>query len=289
MKADAELQRYIRSMIERGEYTQSAAPIVRGDDRWRLLADQHQQDRRYEKDLSTVCGTHPLTAMVLNPARNLIARVGVAPPQAEMELPVGAVCQDIPAAPSPRDIAERTKSHRETDLHVCKVINSGQVQSYEQLVTVCGSEDALRASLGRIRRFKDGGVAVQTIDGLVAFDPQELVSRALRCETTERVRVQLQGMEDSKRGRIEVKLRVQRSADWDRLPGERVCLDTVDNHRTVKILQAAQFLEIFVPVELGAEYDLRERKRFTSLIGFEDEDALMARVGPLMDILESAC
>jgi len=289
VKDNAELQRYIRSKIERGEYTQSVAPIVRGDDRWSLLSDQHEQDKRYEKDLSTVCGTHPLTATVLNPVRNLIARVGVAPPQSEMHLPQSSELPNVPAAPLPQVIAEVTKRRQKMDLEVCETINSGQVQSFEQLLALCGSEDELRASLRRIRRFKRGGVAVQTIDGLVEFDPQELVSRTLRYETAERASVQLKGMRDSKRGRIEVTLRIRRSGDSGRLPGECVCLDTVDNHRTVKILQAAQFLEIFVAVQLGAEYDLHERRKFTTLIGFEDEEALMVRVGPLLQILDRSC
>lgn len=289
MKDNVELQRYIRTKIERGEYTQAAAPIVRGNDRWTLLSEQHQIDRRYEADLRTLYGAHPLMATVLHPMKNLIARVAVAPPQVEMDLSVPSDSADIPAAPSPRVIADNTSSYREMDLQVCKAIDSGQVQSYEQLVALCGSEDELRGSLQRIRRFRADGLEVQTIDGLVKFNPQELVTRTLRYEAAERACVQLKGMEDSRRGRIEVTLLVRRSADTGRLVSERVSLDTVDNHRTVKILQAAQFLDIFVEVQLGAEYDLHKRKRFTSLIGFEDETALMVTVGPLMRLLDSLC
>lgn len=289
MKNDAELQRYVRSKIDSGEYTQAVAAVVRGDDRWTLLSDQHQQDRRYEADLSTLHGAHPLTATVLNPARNLIARVGVPPPQLEMDLPVGSDSGGMSPAPSPRVIDDTIRSQQKLDLQVCGAINSGRVQTYEQLVALCGSEDELRGSLRRIRRFKDEGVAVQTINGLVEFDPQVLVTRTLRYETKERASVQLKGMEDSRRGRIEVTLRVQRSASTIPVLAERVCLDSVDNHRAVKILQAAQFLELFIEVQLGAEYDLHKQKRFTSLIGFEDESALMVSVGPLMEILESRC
>lgn len=289
MKDRAELQRYVRTRLELGDYTQSAAPMVRGQDRWTLLSDQHQQDRQHEKDLLTICGAHPFAATVLNPARNQMARVSVSPPQVEMELSQEPQPPQLPPAPSPRAIAEATKSRQKLDLQVCEAINSGQVQSYEQLVGACGSEEELRASLRRIRRFKGGGIAVQTIEGLVEFCPQVLVSRTMRYERTERASVQLLGMEDSRRGRVEVSLRIQRSAGSGGWLRERVCLDTVDNLRVVKILQAAQLAEISVDVLVGAEHDLHKGKMFTSLLGIEEEDALMEKLGELAQILERFC
>lgn len=286
MKDRDELKRYVRSRLERGEYTQSVAPIVRGADRWTLLSDQHQQDRKYEKDLLTIYGPHPFVVTVLNPAKNQMARVSVPPPQAEIALEQEMQPPSLPAAPSPRRVAEETKRRQEMDLQVCVAINSGEVQSYEELVAVCGTEDELRAALARVRRFKDRGTSVQTIAGVVEFDPQELVTRTLRYEAKESASVQLLGMEDSKRGRVEVNLLVQRCAGIDRRVRERVCLDTVDNLRVLKILQAAQLAEVSVDVQLGAEHDLRKSKKFTTLIEIEDEDALMERLGELARFLE---
>lgn len=285
MKDRTELDQYIRGRIESGDYTQSAVPIVRGDDCWTLLADQHRQDKNYERDLQTICGPDPFAATVLNAARNLIARVQVPPAQAELALDRSS---ETPLEDqSPRLIAEKLKMRQETDLKVCEAINSGQIQSYEQLVRTCGSEEEVKASLRRIRRFKGAGVAVETVAGMVNFNPEELVRRTLRYERTESALVQLTSMEESKRGRVEVTVRIERPAGAGAWRRERVRLDTVNNLRTVKVLQAALLIETSVAVQLGAEQDLYSGKKFTSIVSLENEAELMEKFGPVAHIVES--
>lgn len=274
---NSKLEAYLSHQIEQGRYVEIAAPELRGTENWVLLERQHFSERSRAQDLRILVPDSPYIVSALNPTNGVIASLAVEPLQPSL------LDENIspPHSAAPQEIARRTamsiQSMKEMDHRLALALNTNSSIRYEALVQISGSEEELKDSLKRIKRFKNQGINVHTIDQMVAIEPEMILTRSVPTGISEQVTLNYMGLEPAVRG--EVMLMLQIHADSVRRQLTR--LNTLNNQRTLKLLQAAQLLDLDVQAEISKEFDLWTRKWVFNLIVVTNEVNLLAKMGPV--------
>lgn len=283
----AELQAYLSDQIEQGRYVEIAAPEPRGTESWVLMDRQHSSERARAQDLSIVVPKSPYVVSALKPTNGVIASLAVEPPQPSL------LDENISPTNSaaPLEIARRTtmsiQSMKVTDHRVAMALNTDSSIPYETLVQLAGSEEELNDSLKRLKRFKTQGMNVQTIDQMVAIEPEKILTKSVPMGKTELVTLTYLGLEPAVRGDVMLMLQIRTVSVTDSVSvtgidgRQRTRLNTLNNQRTLKLLQAAQLMDLNVQAEMSREYDLWTRKWVFVLIAVTNEVNLLARMGPV--------
>lgn len=281
------LQAYLTHQIEQGRYIEIAAPERRGTENWVLIDRQHSRERSREQDLNIIIPRSPFVVSVLNPSNGLIASLAIEQPQPSL------LDENISPTNSaaPLEIARRTtmsiQSMKEMDHRVAMALNTDPSIQYEAIVQVAGSEEEFKDSLKRLKRFKTQGMNVQTIDQMVAIEPEKILTKSVPTGATEQVTVTYIGLEPAAGGEVMLMLQIRAvlGADSASVTGidgrQRTRLNTLNNQRTLKLLQAAQLMDLNVQAEMSREYDLWTRKWVFVLIAVINEVNLLARMGPI--------
>ncbi len=280
-----DLAAYLRKQVKAGNFTDIAAPETRGEDQWALISDQHGEDRAFEAEMNLQLAD-PFSPALMNPARNLRKIVQVPRPQWELGFKADAPRAEEVLVGSERDAAQTFTDNRERDHLVLELINAGDV-TFEQLTLKAGSSDEVIGSLKRLRRRNATALGVQTISGLVTFEKDKIVAAIVRSEEKETVEAQYIGINTKAKSATEVYLSViPRSSDASagstaRASEDCVRLDTRNNVRTLKILEASRFFDVAVPVVLGWHFAVGAGKRIRTLEEVLDEVDVLSRIGPL--------
>lgn len=265
-KTDPEVQAHIREQMRAGNYVEIAVPESRGADRWIPIGEQHANERSREKDLKAITPASVFVVSVLNPTSGLVGAVAVEPVQAGLLEVESTTLQDVPAHEVARRFAASLPDMRSIDERVSSALNSSSAGTYEELVKIAGSDDDLTASLKRIRHFQGSKVDIQTIESVVSIDPQRLLLRSVPSTKSEVVHVRYLGTEIARRREFVVSMQFSRTPDENTFAyspnSERqlVRLDTDNNLRTLKILQASQLMDLSVRVRMEKHFDLRTTK-----------------------------
>lgn len=281
----AELKAYFQREIDKGKFVEIAVPELRSKNQWVLIGDQHTWERTRERDLKEIIPQSAFVVPVLNPLNGVIAAVAITPPQQSLlDVALAAIDEVLPNEVA-RLASSSLKSMQETDLRVVEALNSAAVTSYEDLLQIIGTEHGVANSLKRIRRFKSKGIHVQTIDGVIKLEPEKLLTKSLRSAHNQTMFITYQGIEGAPRGELQLGLRVAKSSDG--LAGSvvgqesrlRVRLDTLDNRRTLKLLQASQLMELEMQAVIGKQLDLATGKWVFTLESVVDEEGLQSQMG----------
>lgn len=272
-----EWQEYLKRQIEQGRYVEIAAREDRGANRWVLIAQQHFSERSREQDLNAFIPRGRCVVSVLNPTNGLIGALAVEPPQDSLLDEQNTLDDAVP----PREMARRTaiaiSTRNKLDHEVAMVLNTGTDISYKDLVTVAGTEENLKGSLNRLKRFKNKGMNVQTIDQVVAIQPETILTKTVSAGESEQVTLTYMGLELAARGEPMLALHI----NTDHLSLQLARLSTLNNQRTLKLLQAAQLMDLNVEAEVSKEYSLRTGKWVCVILGLTNETELLAKMGPV--------
>lgn len=270
-----EWQDYLMRQIEQGRFVEIAAREDRGANHWVLIAQQHSSERSREQDLNAVVPRGRCVVSVLNPTNGVIGALAVEPPQSSLLDEQNTLDNDIP----PREMARRTaieiSTRSKLDHEVAMLLNTGTDITFKDLVTVAGTEENLKGSLNRLKRFKNKGMNVQTIDQVVAIQPETILTRTVPASESEQVTLSYMGLEYAARGELMLVLHI----NADHLGSQLARLSTLNNQRTLKLLQAAQLMDLNVEAELSKEYSLRTGKWICVLLGLTNEADLLAKMG----------
>lgn len=265
-KNGPEIKAHIREQMRAGHYVEIAVPESRGADRWVPIGEQHANERSREKDLEAITPASVFVVSVLNPNSGLVGAVAVEPVQAGLLEVESTTLQDMPAHEVARRFATSLADMRSIDERVSNALNSSSAGTYEDLVKIAGSDVDLTASLKRIRRFQGTKVDIQTIEAVVSIVPQRLLLRSVPSTKSEVVHVRYLGTEVARRGEFVMSMQFSMTPDTSTLAhsqnSERqlVRLDTDNNLRTLKLLQASQLMDLNVRVRMEKHFDLRTTK-----------------------------
>lgn len=286
-KNDPEIQAHIRGQMRAGNFVEIAIPESRGEDRWVPIGDQHATERSREKDLKAITPASVYVVSVLNPNSGLVAAVAVEPAQAGLLEVESATLQEAPAHEVARRFTNSLNEMRSIDDRVSTSLNSSNAGTFEDLVTIAGSVDDLTASLKRIRRFQGSKVNIQTIEAVVSMDPQRLLLRSVPSNKSEVVDSRYLGTEVSRRGEFAVRMQFSMAPDESTLAyspdpqRQLVRLDTSNNLRTLKLLQASQLMDLNVRVRMQRHFDLTTTKWGFVICELVNESDLVTQMGEI--------
>lgn len=291
MKKKLEMEAYVRKQLAANNFVAVVVPEQRKDDKWLSLKDQHTQDRHQEKTLRLLCDTDPYIVTAFNGAKNVLSVCAIRPPQDSLPLDEKLV----PFEPEKvaREAERSVLETKETDRRVVDLLNAGRVKSYEELVAAVGTPEALHRALIRISHLKDKGTELATFSTVVPLDPGRILTKSLRSEKTRVETVEFFGLAKEGRGQLQVLLSPEGSGQTDaELNRSRVRtyirarLDTRNNARTLKLLQAAQFMNLKVEVAIGEQYDIGARRLVPIVEALRGEDDLVSKIGPLAELID---
>jgi hypothetical protein len=284
MKCPADLTSYVRSKLQKGEFIEKPSPRSAPADRFLELRDHHAQEQeRASAACELSASSEKLVISAINPYRNHLAVLEIEPPQQELNWSVktGSEVRKLNESD-----ARSVKDKAAIDLHVVEKLNNGSIKTFDDLVALCGSMEAVTKSLKRIKRFSAKPLSIQTLHGVVDFDPGKLLQSRVPDSRVEHCRVRYLG-EHRKGADVLACLRVFRHGEAGGLPtlasdGSYVTrLETTNNLRSLKILQGLCFLDLEVEVMLGAAYDLSAQKWQLTLRSLIDETSILPVLGPL--------
>lgn len=285
-KLKPEISRYLRKQLAEGNFIEVAASQARGEDGWELVGDCHSRDIEFQKSMRLQL-SDVFTPVVLNPARNLRKVVQVPRPQGVLAFDErNGEIEPIPVTAA-RDAAKRLAENQRRDVLVLERLNRGGT-SVEELQEAVGSTEEILASLRRLRSRKKAGSGVETIDGLMEFDPVKIRSSVIRSTSVERSIVEFTGVNVRAKAGVEVFLSIhaeEAEADSQVARVERVQLDTTNNARVLKVLEACRFLDVQAEVNLSWHIKVGTGRKVNTLLSFRDEEALLCRLGPLASYL----
>jgi hypothetical protein len=216
---------------------------------------------------------------VINPASGLIALFAVEQPQPSL-----LDGEFLPTNLSPPlEIARRTaiaiEKMKVIDHNVAMAFNNDSSILYHSLVKVAGSEGELKDSLKRLQRFKGRGLTVQTFDNLIVFAPEKILSKSVQTGITKQSTLTYLGLAQPIRGEVMVTLKLVADDGTTHLQLTR--LNTLNNQRALKLLQAAQLMDFVIQAEISKEFDLMTTKWIFNLVAVTNEENLIARMGPI--------
>jgi hypothetical protein len=272
-------QAYLTRMIEQGKYVEIAVPESRGNDDWNLLERQHFKERSRRKDMSLIAPRSPYVVPVINPASGLIALFAIEQPQPSLfdgELLPTNLSPPLEIALKAAKSLEKMKV---IDHNLAVALNNDSSILYQSLVNMAGSEGELKDSLRRLKRFKQHGLNVQTIDNLVTLAPEKILSKSVQTGITNQATLTYLGLARPVRGEVMVMLSLVADDGTTHLQLTR--LNTLNNQRVLKLLQAAQLMDFVIQAEMSKELDLCTTKWIFNLVAVINEEDLIARMGPV--------
>jgi hypothetical protein len=165
------------------------------------------------------------------------------------------------------------------DHNLAVALNNDSSILYQSLVNMAGSEGELKDSLRRLKRFKQHGLNVQTIDNLVTLAPEKILSKSVQTGITNQATLTYLGLARPVRGEVMVMLSLVADDGTTHLQLTR--LNTLNNQRVLKLLQAAQLMDFVIQAEMSKELDLCTTKWIFNLVAVINEEDLIARMGPV--------
>jgi hypothetical protein len=283
-KSDA-IAAHVRAQIRAGKYVEIAVPESRGANKWVPVDEQHADERRREQTLKSVSPVSLYVTSVLNPATGLLGAVAVDPSQTGLLELESTPLKDAPAIEVARRFSSSLNDMRTTDERVVNSLNSSTVSNYEELERIAGSCSELKASLKRIHRFQGSKTDIQTIDSLVTMDPKKLLVRSVPSVDNAVVQARYLGIQ-GKPGKgfiVAMQFTINTGTHGFR-PNQYsqwVQLDTSNNMRTLKLLQASQLMELSISVSMERRYDLTSTKWIFSISALQDEPELVSSMGDI--------
>lgn len=294
-KKEKEIRTYIARSIKEGRYEEIAVPEQRSPDTWVPLEQQHAREKKRGRALNNVITNRsPYITTVLKPATGVIAAVAIDPPQNSL---LSGIDTDTPIDhQSAAEVAERTYedmlAEKKRDLAIACALQSQTAVMYEQLIPVAGTLKSLESSLRRLRDFKDSGLKVQTTESLVAFEPNAILTRYIPSASTVQLKIRYCGLLPAQRithlVALEIPAENAREAKqyfWDQ-SRVNARLSTIDNLFTLKLLQAAQLMDLDVECVMGKEFDLKTQKWVYSVGEIIDTADLIARLGRVGEVIQ---
>jgi hypothetical protein len=272
-------QAYLTRMIAQGKYVEIAVPESRGNDDWNLLERQHSKERSRKRDMSLIVPKSQYIVPTIKAASGLIALFAIEQPQPNL-----FDSEILPAHLStPIEIARRTAISLETmkvkDHNLAVALKNDSSILYDALVEIAGSEVELKNSLKRLKRFKAHGLNVQTIDNHVSFEPEKIIAKSVQTGLKLQATLTYIGLAQPVRGEVMVMLNLVAKDGTSHQQLTR--LNTLNNQRALKLLQAAQLMDFFIQAEMSQEFDLWTTRWIFNLVAVINEEDLIDRMGPV--------
>lgn len=155
-------------------------------------------------------------------------------------------------------------------------------------------DDDLEKVLNHLSRSDCTKFLLQTSLGIIDVGGKELILKEIPSCQSDRAKVNFKGVHTSKRGKIYVDLLVGEIGISDHLTllGAfensmiRAVIDSPNNLRTLKFLQAAALFDQKVSVLLGSSYKITSRVWTPTIIGVEGEVELLNKTPELRQFFE---
>jgi len=294
-KSDNGVGEYIARSIKEGRYKEIAVPEQRSPDAWVPLERQHTDERKRGWALNNVITSRsPYITTVLKPATGMIAAVAVDPPQesllkgVETDTPI----HHLSAAEVAKKLYGDMLNNKKIDLAVASTLMTQTGVTYEQLISVASSRRNLESSLRRLRDFRAEGFKVLTSESLVEFKPHQTLNRYIPSDSTVQLEIRYCGTSTDQRTTNMVILEIPKGNSAESklyFLNElfiKARLSSIDNLATLKLLQAAQIMDLNVECLIGRDFDLKTQKWVYSIIEIIDTTNLITQLGPLGAIIQ---
>jgi hypothetical protein len=286
-KKEIEIQLYVGRSIKEGRYEEIAVPEQRSPDTWVALDTQHSNERTRGRNLQMVTPRSPYVATVLKPATGVIAALAVDPPQASVlkGFDEAAPVETQTAAELAVHFSNELQTNKKCDLAIATALQSNATVTYEDLIPIAGAVGLVKDSLRRLRQFKNIGLKIQTIDTLVVIEPAEIMIRSLPSAVTVKLNISYLGLSSAQRGDNFVVLAIASdnalslNEFFQNQAHVKARLNTINNLIGLKLLQAAQLMELDVECVMGKEFDLRSQKWVYTVTDVVDTANLIDRLG----------
>lgn len=295
----SELEKYISRQINNGDAIQIAAELPRFDDvRWSSLNPLHQNEKiRARISMEIAADPTLIIAPVIDPTNGIIGVFGVRRPQPDLFSEV----VNVNIEPDGFDfLQERNRDEvirdvSDSSISIIDAIKAGVVNNFEDLLRYLKNANDLEKVLKHLSRAECTKFLLQTSLGIIDVGGKELILKEIPYSKSDQAKVDFKGVHTSKRGKLYVDLLIREVGVSDQLTllgvfensMIRAVIDSPNNLRTLKLLQAAALFDQKVSVLLGSSYKITTRRWTLTIIDVEDEADLLLKMPELGQFFEA--
>ena len=275
---------YVDKCLRTGQFIEISSPRPTPIESPKRLKQRHCDIEHQASAACELAGTtHGIPVAALDTQERLII-VEIQPPQAPLreQSEVDVYARQVSSA--------KTGKARAAHLSACVTqLNAGLFTNYAKMRDFCGSDEDVVRDLRAIRRLTGSDVSVQTVEGVTELCLDKILQTSLPGNEQVKCTTFFLGMQTNG-GEILSALRVDTNLVASVLhvsgpPVRTVRLATQNNLRTLKILQAAAFLDDEVEVVIGSAFRLSVQKWELVMHGFADEPATLKLLGPFASLI----
>ena len=276
--------KYVDKCLRTGQFTEISSPRPIPLESPKQLKQRHGEIEHHAMAAYELAGTTDGIPVAAFDTQERLIIVEIQPQQAPLhEQPqMDGYARQIASA--------MTGKARAAHLNSCVTqLNAGLFTTYAKLRHFCGGDEYVVKDLRAIRRLTGSHLSVQTVEGVTELCLDRILQTSLPGEKLVKCTTSFYGMQTNA-GEIVVALRLDADLVATVLhTGGRhirtVRVATHNNLRTLKILQAAAFLDEEVDVVIGSAFRLSTQKWELVMHGFTDESAALKLLGPFAALI----
>lgn len=275
---------YVDKCLRTGQFIEISSPRPRPLESPKRLKQRHGDIEHQALAACELAGTTDGIPIAAFDTQERLIIVEIQPPQAPLrEQPQ----MDVYAR---QIVSAKTGKERAAHLNACVTkLNTGLFTTYANLRDFCGSDEDVVRDLRAIRRLTGSDVSVQTVEGVTELCLDKILQTSLPGDKQVNCTTSFFGMQ-TKGGEILLALRLDSNLVAPLLhvgerPVQAVRLSTKNKLRTLKVLQAAAFLDEEVDVVIGSAFRLTVQKWELVMHGFADDSATLKLLGPFASLI----